>query len=461
MPGSAARTLWRVARAVTIPGAAIWIIVLAAACTPKAPPAAPAAPKYPDFMFPAIPQALQNSREAARVDTGWRYLQSDQLGAAEREFAAAVQSNGRFYPARTGEGYVAFARKNYDRAIMAFDAALSAAPAYVPALVGKGDALLALKRDDQALTAFQAALTADPSLTDLQRRVELLRFRTVQDVLSRARAEAAAGRLADARTEYLRAIQASPDSAFVYRELGTVERRMGDVDNAVLHLRRASELDPTDAAAVLELAQLLEERRDYAGAEAAYRKANDIQPSPDLLARIAEVADKARDARLPPEYHAIPGEAQITRGDLAALIGVRLEMLLRDAPQRQVVITDIRGNWAAPWITAVARAGIMDPFPNHTFQPRTRVRRADLAAAVSRVIALIGARSPAVHTLASQKPPIADLPQTHLSYPAAAVAVATGVMPLADGRRFEPTRPVSGADAVAAIERLLALVPAA
>jgi tetratricopeptide (TPR) repeat protein len=432
----------RVARAAARRGAVVWIVLLAAACAPKPPPAAPAAPKYPDFMFPAIPQALENSREAARVDTGWRYLQSGQLGAAEREFAAAVKSNGRFYPARTGEGYVASARKNYDRAVTAFDAALSAAPNYVPALVGKGDALLALKRNDQALTAFQAALAADPSLTNLQRRVELLRFRTVQDALSRARADAAAGRLPDARTEYLRAIQASPESAFMYRELGTVERRMGDVDNAVLHLRRASELDPTDGAAFLELGQLLEERRDYAGAEAAYRKANDIQSSPDLLARIASLA-------------------QITRGELAALIGVRLDMLLRDAPERQVVITDIRGNWAAPWITAVARAGIMEPFPNHTFQPRTRVRRADLAAAVSRVVALIGARSPALQARASQKPSIADLPPTHLSYPAAAVAVASGVMPLADGRRFEPTRPVSGADAVAAIERLRALVPPA
>lgn len=440
--------------------AILGLVLLVAACAPTAPPAAPAAPKYPDFMFPAIPASLQASREAPRVEAGWRYLQNDQLGAAEREFAAAVKANSRFYPARAGEGYVAFARKNYDRAVMTFDAALSVAPDYVPALVGKGDALLALKRDDQALTTFQAALEADPSLVDLQRRVALLRFRTVQEVLARARADAAAGRLVDARTAYLRAIQASPDSAFVYRELGTVERRMGDLDNAVLHLRRASELDPTDGAAFFELGQILEERHDYAGAEVAYRKANDLQPSPDLLARIAAMAEKARDAGLPPEYRAIANEAQITRGDLAALIGVRLDMLLQEAPQRQVVITDLRGNWAASWITDVARAGIMEPFPNHAFQPRTRVRRADLAAAVSRVVALIAMRNPDLRKRASEKPAIADLPRTHLSYPAAAVAVASGIMPLLDGRRFEPTRPVSGAEAIDTIERLRALAAA-
>jgi tetratricopeptide (TPR) repeat protein len=440
-------------------GVAVCLLLVTAACAPKVPPAAPAAPKYPDFTFPTVPAALQGAKEAARIDAGWRYLQNDQLGPAEREFEAALKANSRFYPARAGEGYVALARKNYERAVTAFNAALAAAPAYTPALLGKGDALLALKRDEEALAAFQAALAAEPSRADLQRRVELLRFRTVQDVLARARVDAAAGRLAQARADYMRALEASPDSGFVYRELGVVERKMGDTDAALMHLRRASELDPTDAAAFLELGQILEARGDFAGAEAAYRKANDLQPSADLLARISAAAEKARDAALPPAYHAIPSEAQITRGELAALIGVRLEPLLRNVPARQVVVTDIRGHWAASWITAVVRAGIMEPFPNHTFQPRSRVSRADLASAVSRVIALVGERNPTVRVRAAQRPAIADLPPTHLSYPAAAIAVATGVMPLADGRRFQPTRPVSGAEAVQTIDRLRALHP--
>ena len=435
------------------------LVLLGAACAQKTePPALPGALKYPDFMFPAVPAAMRATREAAGIDRGWRYLQNDNLGAAEREFAATLKSDSRFYPARAGEGYVYLARRNYDRAVTAFDAALMASRDYVPALVGKGNALLALKRDDQALAAFQAALERDASLTDLRRRVELLQFRNVQEVIARARADAAAGKLADARTEYRAALQASPDTGFLYRELGNVERRLGDGDAALMHLRRATELDPSDAAALLELGQLLEERQDYAGAEAAYRKAAQVEGSPDLSARIAAVAEKARNAKLPAEYHAIPMAAQITRGELAALIGVRLEPLLRAAPSRQVVLTDARGHWAASWIAEVARAGIMDPFGNHTFQPRTRVRRADLAAAVSRIVTLIAAGNPTLRAKASQRPAIADLAPTNLNYPAVAVAVASGVMPLVDGQRFQPSRAVSGAEAVDTIERLRALL---
>jgi hypothetical protein len=42
---------------------------------------------------------------------------------------------------------------------------------------------------------------------------------------------------------------------------------------------------------------------------------------------------------------------------------------------------------------------------------------------------------------------------SHLDYPAAAVAVSFGILPLADGK-FQVSRPVSGAEAVDAIGRL-------
>ena len=46
---------------------------------------------------------------------------------------------------------------------------------------------------------------------------------------------------------------------------------------------------------------------------------------------------------------------------------------------------------------------------------------------------------------------------SHLNYPAVAAAVSSGVLPLADGERFNIERPVSGAEAVTAVDRLRAL----
>jgi tetratricopeptide (TPR) repeat protein len=429
-----------------------------AACAPRvSPPPLPAALEHPEFIFPALPPSLARSPGADGIDRGWRFLQSGDQGNADREFSSALERTPGLYPAQTGLAYVALARRDHDRALAAFGAVLQAEPAYVPALVGRGQALLGTGRDEAALAAFEAALAADASLADVRRRVEVLRFRNIQDVIEGARAAATAGRREEARSAYVRALEASPDSAFLHRELADVERRLGATGAALDRFRRASTLDPGDATSLIQIGELLEQQQDFAGAEAAYRNAADIEPSGDLSRRIAVAAERAREARLPAEFRAIAASPQITRGELAALIGIRLEGVIRSAAAREVVVTDVRGHWAEPWITQVARAGAIEPFANHTFQPRTRLRRGDLATAVSRLIALMATSNPALRVHLTARPRIADMPPGHLNYPAASVAVASGVMRLQDDGRFQVAQPVSGAEALEAIDRLRAL----
>jgi hypothetical protein len=139
------------------------------------------------------------------------------------------------------------------------------------------------------------------------------------------------------------------------------------------------------------------------------------------------------------------------------MIGIRLDSPLRASRRTPVVTTDTRGHWAAPWIADVAAANVMPPFDNHTFQPRAVVRRVDLAQAVSAVLALIARTHPSLQARLATPPTIADVSRSHLNYPAIAAAVSAGVLPLLDGDRFEIERTVSGAEAVAAIDRLRAL----
>ena len=438
--------------------AALVLLALVAGCATRVvPPLPPVALTYPEFVFPTLPQPLATADAVDRIDRGWRFLQNGDLESAEREFAEALQGTPALYPALAGGAYVAMARGDYDRALGSFDAVLRGAAVYVPALAGRGQALLALNQNTAALEAFEALLAADPSLADVRSRIDVLRFRSLQDLIEAARLAAAAGQAAEARDAYERALQMSPDSAFLYRELGLIERRQGNVDAGLDRFRRAAELDPDDAASLIQLGELLIERQDFMGAEAAYRRAADIEPSDDLNARIAAIVQRARDARLPAEFQAVAGSSRISRGDLAALLGVRLEDILQEAPERDVVMTDTQGHWAAAWIVQVARAGIIDPFANHTFQPGTLITRSDLAGAVSRVAAVIAASRPGIRPRLAERPQIVDIAAEHLSYPAVSVAVASGIMPLLDGERFEVARPVSGAEAIDVVARLRAL----
>src|SRR5258706_11179700 len=130
-----------------------------------------------------------------------------------------------------------------------------------------------MNRDGDARAAFEAALKADPSLVNLGARIDVLRFREIQNLIAAARQAAAAGRLDEARAAYGRALEATPDSAVLYRELGVVERRRGDTADALEHLNRAVALDASDAVALSQVGEILEDRGDFAGAETAFRTA--------------------------------------------------------------------------------------------------------------------------------------------------------------------------------------------
>jgi tetratricopeptide (TPR) repeat protein len=437
-------------------------VVFLSACAPKIVPApVVTAPKFPDFMRPAVPPAMADSPAAASASRGWTFLQAGDLRTAEREFAAALKAAPAFYPAEASLGYVELARKDARAALPHFDHALELHPQHndVAALLGRGQALLALNREAEALTAFEAALATDPSQTELARRVEVLKFRHVEQGVARARDAARGGRLDEAAAAYTAAIASSPDSAFLYRERGGVERQKGDADPALEDFRKAAALDPGDAKSIAQVGELLEARGDFDGAAKAYTDASAIEPSAELDKHLEDVRAKTALARLPAEYRGINEALQVTRADLAALIGIRLGSLLPAARRGDAtLITDVRNHWAATWIMAVTRAGIMEPFANHAFQPRTAVRRTDLAQAVARLLARIAVQNPArAKAWESARLKFSDLSASHLAYPAVSAAVAAGVMKTTGENSFQPSRVVTGAEAIAAIERIESL----
>jgi tetratricopeptide (TPR) repeat protein len=438
------------------------LLLAAVACAPKrvAPPTV-TAPRYPEFVEPAIPGELSGRPGVEAQHRAWQFFQAGDLRSADRELAAILKTDAGFYPADTAAGYIELARKDNREALARFDQALTRASDYVPALVGKGQALAALNRDREALEAFQAALALDHSLADVTRRVEVLKLRVVQSELTNARQAARAGRTDDAIRAYQNAIQSSPESAFLYRDLAALERSKGDADAALGHYRQAAALEP-DAPSYVAIAELLAARDELEPAIKAYRDALAIERDPATEQALAALEERARIARLPAEYRAIESAPQITRADLAALVGQRLSGLLGVTRARDIgVITDIRGHWAEPWILSVARAGVMDPLPNHTFQPRGIIRRVEFAQAITRLLAKVAIVAPEqARRWQGARGRFTDISAAHVAYSAASVATASGVM-VTDNGAFQPTRPVSGEEAIAALDRLAAMTPQA
>src|SRR5262245_38478725 len=181
------------------------LLAAAGGCAPK-PVLAPVvvAPKFPDFIRPTVPPSLAGTPPSYNQERGWTFLQAGDLRMAEREFDMALKTSAAFYPAEDGLGYVELARKDHKAALQHFDRALERQPADLSGLMGKAQALFALERDIEALPVLEAALAVDPSLSDVARRVEVLRFRVQRDELNRARQAGSAGRLDEAVAVYLK-----------------------------------------------------------------------------------------------------------------------------------------------------------------------------------------------------------------------------------------------------------------
>ncbi len=243
----------------------VCLLVAAAGCAAKLPPEPPAvtAPKYPDYIVPGVPGGLGTPAAVERHMAGWGWLQAGDLRAAERNFAAALKQSASFYPAEAGLGYVALASKKPKDSLLHFDRAVVLNPRYAPALGGRAEALLALGEEKEALQSLDAALQADPSLSGLRTRLDVLRFRGQQQDIAAARQLAQSGQLDAARGAYLAAIETSPDSPFLHRELADVERRAGRLAAALDHASRAAALEPDEPRTHVILGEITKRRATW------------------------------------------------------------------------------------------------------------------------------------------------------------------------------------------------------
>ena len=442
--------------------AAVVLLGVAGGCSRPVPPpvVAPGSERYPDYPKPGLtPDLARQQVLAQQHERAWVQLQSGDPKGAERTLRELLKKAPQAYASQAALGFARLAQDLHADALQWFDRVLEAQAGYVPALVGRGEALVELGREGEAFESYLAVLERMPDQPVALRRVEVLRFRAVQSDVSAAQAALSGNRLEEARDHYGRALKASPDSGFLHRDLADVERRLGNSDRARALVDRALVLDPQDARAHALRGALAEAGGDTTAALAAYRRALELDPAlPDISKRITEIETGLAEAALPAEFKAIGSTPRVTRGETAALLAYRIPALLQDSARGTVLITDSRRHWAQASILLAARAGAMEVYPNHTFQPAAGMSRGEFAAVVTRVLNLVAARVPqAAQGWKDARLAFADVRPGHTLYLAISRAVASGVMQPIEGQTFGIGRPMTGAEAVAAVERLTRL----
>jgi Flp pilus assembly protein TadD len=430
------------------PTAALALLVSALAFGACAKRIAPPLPEGEEYVFPAPQPGELPGAERATLQLAWREVRAGDVAAAVKRYEKLLRGHPKSAAARTGLGYARLRAGQTQGASEAFTATLDERPQDVPALVGMGS--LAVRRGDLegAVALYRRAAGAAPDEAVVRKRLAALKLQVTDRRMAEAEAALERGDREAATRAYTVALAAAPELTGVRLALAQVLTGQGDRAAAIEVL----EADLSgERQVLLELGRLLCEEQRFARALEVYTRLLAHGPGDvDAQAGQRRAREGLEAAAMPEEYRAIAEAARVSRADLAALLAVRVPALRRAGAGEPRVAVDISGSWARDQVARVLALGIMDVYPNHTFQPGAIVRRVDLARAAARTLDTL--RWP---TGAAPAP--ADMSSSHLDFAVVERVLAAGLMGLGPGGAFEPWRPVSGRDAIDVVDAVARL----
>jgi thioredoxin-like negative regulator of GroEL len=269
---------------------------------------------------------------------------------------------------------------------------------------------------------FYARLkTADPAMAGVELKSQRALLLAMETFLQEARRATSENRLGDAERSYRQALQFAPGQPVLRQQLAEVLFLQGKDEEA----------------------RQLAPGKPEASTDTARAEVQGEQPALEDLGRWGSEIDHFREIRVSPA---------ITRDQFAALLARYFPQIedFRQAPQ---VLTDVQGSWAESAIQTVVAAGLLDPMPNHTFQPAKTVTRGEFARTVSRLTRLL-------RLSATDHAPISPLdvvPNSTL-YRELQPVLSFSLLSLDNAGNFNVSAPVGGEEAVNTAEKLLRLI---
>jgi hypothetical protein len=144
---------------------------------------------------------------------------------------------------------------------------------------------------------------------------------------------------------------------------------------------------------------------------------------------------------------------------MAALLAIKFKGIVDEPTETPPIIIDTTISWASKFILQITSLQIMNIYPNHTFQPKKMLNRAEIAEIFSRLANYLEKKG---FKLIQQIPPdkirISDILPQNYYYPSIVKMLSYGIMELTMDRAFQPNLTVSGEEAIKLLDIILALI---
>ena len=181
----------------------------------------------------------------------------DKLEEAERRFAKAISLKSDFVHAHYHMGNTKYKLKKFDESEYSYKKAISINSKFIEAYINLSRAQRELGRLNEAEENARIALKLSPDLADANNQLSLILFdrgRLSDDLQNKD-----LGKLNEAKTIILRAIDLNPNYALSYLNYGLILQELGDLNGAKDTLQKSLDIDPNSFLAKYNLDILIKQ----------------------------------------------------------------------------------------------------------------------------------------------------------------------------------------------------------
>ena len=435
-----------------------WIIIIlmifiSGACATKQVP-------LPTIYLGTLPQAeiadlsLDNR---ILVEDAWAYIQEGR-GEKALNLLSKLDRGHPFY--LVGMGYAFYILKDLASAEEFLTAAAQQKPDIILENLGLAQLYWETQREDLAFAQYREILKQDPDHPWARPRYIEIQQRKTQQALNTAQQARDGGVLESAQSAYLKALYYSPQNLEAHMALSDIYLEKGETENALVHLKAARAESPDDPRVLKTYGEALFQSENYKQSLETYQKVLELEPeNTQAQERIEQLKNRLGIFELPSQYENIPAQDAVSKEDVAALIGVKFDPFLKETGKNPPIIIDISTSWATEFIIQATSLGLLDIYPNHTFQPGKIVTRAQMAEILFRLIRYLRQQGfDFVQQISPQNIEIMDVSSDNFYYHPIVMMVSYDFMNLASGRRFHPDRPVTGNEAIQLMDIILSQI---
>ena len=384
------------------------------------------------------------------------FLRGDQQKARQGLFEI-TRTSPDYFPAYLALAYSYLSENNTEYAESYTRKALEVQPDYALGHFVLSNLLESRQEYADAMTELIEVERIDPQFPNLGQAKNVLKLKATEQYLDTGR------KLADTDPEkalrYLKAAHdMAPEVAQIPMDIAQILIKQNNCGEAVKYLAIAAEKSPDDLEVKTQLAECLFVLGEYREVRNIYEQLLLQAPGhPEYQSRLEEVKRKLFLDSLPAEYQSIPNTSEITRAQMAAYLVIQLDILNRFRSDSQQIVVDIINTWAQSYIQKVVSLGIMDVYPNRTFQPNQPTSKLELAKAASRILEIVEVSGQGKFP-ADPQLVVPDIPPGHLYYGLVAKPLSARVISLDADGRFHSSRRISGAELISAVNHLKALM---